>query len=199
MRTALVPSIRIADEKAVTLGNAMLAALTGNSYFPTPPGGLSPVQAALDSFTESLAKAKNGGRNDKAQKRADKKNLISLLRDLCTYINSVAKGDMVLLSTCGCYLSREPQRIVLGTPQLRVERGTTGQLISSTRAVKGAVTYIHRYTADPSAPAWLDITCTKAKCKIDGLTPGVVYSVQLKVIGTNGQVTVSNIVTRMAA
>jgi hypothetical protein len=199
MRTALVPSFRISDDQTLALGNTMLTALTGNSYFPTPSPGLATVQAARNAFSVSLSKAKYGGREDKAQKNADKKALIKLLRNLCNYINSIAQGNLVILSTCGCPLSKEPQPIVLGKPAAKAKNGASGELILFTPAVKGAVAYKHQYTTDTAAGMWPEILSTKAACKITDLQPGQEYSMRIVVIGTNNQVSFSDVVTKMVA
>jgi hypothetical protein len=197
MRTAIVPSLRIADAKALALGNTMLAALTGNTHFPTPSPDLTTVQNAIDTFSASLAKAKYGGRDDKAEKGADKKHLINLLRELCNYINGIAQGNLLILSSCGCPLSKEPQPIILGTPQLKVKLGISGQLVASSKAVKGAVAYKYMYTANAAGGMWSEAMSTKATYKINGLVPGTLYSVQIIVIGTNSQLTSSSVVTQM--
>jgi hypothetical protein len=199
MKKALMPSLQMADQPVLAMGNTVVAALTGNAYFTTPSPTLATVETAIGGYSASLAKAKYGSREDKAQKNADKQTLLGLLRDLGTYVNMIAKGDAVVLSTCGYQLSKDPQPVVLGTPDAKVENGVSGELISSTPAVDGAVSYTHQYTADPVAGSWSEISTSRATCKIDGLEPGKVYSLRIVAIGTNDQVTMSDVVTKMVA
>jgi hypothetical protein len=199
MKKALKPSLQMGDDPALTLGNGVITALTGNTHFTTPLPTLVELQAAVDAYSASLSKAKYGSREDKALKNADKKALIGLLRDECDYINMVAKGDEVALATCGLPLSKEPEPKVLGTPEAKVEQGASGKLILSTPAVSGAVAYKHQYTADEHAATWSEVSTSRANCTIDGLTPGIVYSLRIVAIGTNDQVTISDVVTKMAA
>lgn len=196
-----MPSYKMADQSALTLANEVEAALDGNTNFPTPPITLVTLQGAITAYTASLADSKYGSRDQRAQKDADKKNLISMLRQLCDYVNSVAQGDVTILAGSGYPLSKDRQPRVLGTPELKVENGISGQLIASSPSVKAAVAYKHKYTADAAAatPVWFEILSTKATCKIDGLIPGQAYSVQMEAIGTKNQVTVSSIVTKMVA
>ena len=89
--------------------------------------------------------------------------------------------------------------MVLGTPVAKVVHGkNSGQLILSTSAVKGGIIYIHQYTTDPLAAMWSEITTSRATCKINNLVPGQMYSLRIVAIGTNGQVTISDVVTKMA-
>jgi hypothetical protein len=200
MKKALMPSFYMADQPALALGNQVLTNLTGNSFYPTPRVPLATLQTALNAYTTSLGKAEKGSSVDKAQKNADKATLIGLLRQECDYVNETALGNPVALAGCGYPLSKDPQPSVLGTATPKLEIGdVSGQLISSTPAVDGAVTYKHRITADVSATVWREILTTKATCKIDGLVPGTVYHSQIDAIGTNDQVTTSDVVSRMAA
>jgi hypothetical protein len=199
MKKALKPPKQMADQPALTLANTVYAAIFGNPNFSAPSPALTTLQGAITAYTASLAKAEYGSRDDRAQKNADKQNLLSILRDLCDYVNSVALGDVTILAGCGYRISKDPQPSVLGTPVLKVENGVSGQLIASSPAAAGAVAYKHQYTADAAAPSWSEILSTKAKCKINDLTPGTQYSVRIVAIGTNDQVTFSSVVTKMVA
>lgn len=199
MKKALKPQFDLPDQPTLTLGGTVLTSLTGNNFFTTPVVPLPDLQTALSNYNIALSKAEYGSREDIAQKNAYKQTLIGLLRSECDYVNDIAKGDLVKLSTCGYPLSKDPQPVVLGTPQVKVENGAGGQLISSTPAVNGAVVYKHQYTTDPAAALWPEVTTTRATCKIDGLHPGTIYSFRIVAIGTNEQVTTSNVITKMAA
>lgn len=187
------------DDAVLALGSAVIIALTGNTHIPSPQPGLVQLQAAYDAFNLSNGKAKYGSRNDRAQKNTDKAALITLLREECDYINLLAQGDIVILSTCGFPLSKDRQPKVLGTPEAKVEQAGSGKLVLSTPAVTGAVSYKHQYTSDANAAAWTEISTSRATYTIEGLTPGTVYHLKIVAIGTKDQVTVSDVVTKMAA
>lgn len=199
MKKALKPSIRVADDAALLLANAVIESLKNNTYFPSPTPGLVELQSAIDNYTASLARAKYGSRMDIAEKKADKHTLINMLGDECDYVNITAKGNLLMLSTCGFRISKDRAPKVLGTAIAKVERRENGGVILSTGAVNGAISYRHQYTTDPSAALWSEIVSTRATCKIDDLVPGTVYYFRIVAIGTKNQVTVSNVVNKMAA
>ena len=199
MKIALMPSYNMSDMAALKLGNDVIGGLTGNSYYPTPKVPLATIQTLQNAYTSSLSKADKGSSTDKAQKNADKKALIDALRQECDYVNETAQGDLIALANCGYPLSKDRQPSVLGTPVVTVDNGVSGQLISSTPAANAAVGYRHRSTTDPTQPLWTEIVCSTATCKIDGLIPGTVYHLQIVSFGTKGQVTYSDVVTKMAA
>lgn len=199
MKKALKPSFQMSDLVTLALGNAVLTGLTGNSYYPTPKVTLADLQSAINAYTASLGKADKGSSVDKAEKNADKASLIGLLRQECDYVNDTAQGNAIALAGCGYPLSKDPQPRILGTAIPKLENSVSGQLLSSTPGVNGAITYKHQYTADASLAQWNEITTTRAKCKIDGLAPGTLIYGRIVSIGTNDQVTISNVVTRMVA
>ena len=200
MRKALMPSFEMSDDSALALGNTVVSKLTGNTHIPTPQPALATIEAANDAYKDSAGKAKKGSSEDKAQKNDDKEALLTLLRDYCTYVNMIAKGDEVILASCGLPLSKERQPSVLGVPNAKVEAGeNTGEVILSSPAVDGAVSYKHQYTSDPAVAMWPEISSSTAKQKIENLQPGTVYSFRIVAIGTKGQVTVSETVSKMAA
>lgn len=198
MKKALKPSNEMADDPALALGNTVVTALAGNSHIPTPDPSIATIQTGVDNYTSSLGKAKNGSREDKAQKNADKAVLITLLRNYCDYVNLLAKGDEVILASCGLPLSKDRQPRVLGTPEAKAELGASGQMLLFTPGVSGAVTYKHKYKPDVEGAAWIEIISTKASCLLTGLTPGTVYLMQIEAFGTKNQVTASNIISKMA-
>jgi hypothetical protein len=198
MKKALTPSFELADSPALTLGNEVIVALTGNTHVPTPQPTLVQLQETVNTYTASLAKSKYGSREDRAQKNADKEALITLLRQECDYINQLAKGDIVILSTCGFPVSKDRQPRVLGTPVATVENSGNGKVVLLTPAVTGSVAYKHQHTADVNV-GWSETTTSKAKCTIEDLTPGTMCSFRIIAIGTKGQISISNVVTKMVA
>jgi hypothetical protein len=199
MKKALKPSLDMADQPTLVRGNTVMVYLTGNSFYPIPKVPLATLQAALDTYTASLAKAEKGSNQDKAQKNADKATLLGLLREQCDYVNETAQGNLTALAGCGYDLSKDPQPSILGTADPKLANGVSGQLISSTPAVNGAIAYKHLYTADPSAPLWSEVLSSMANIKIDDLVPGTLIYGRIIAIGTKGQVTISDVVTKMVA
>jgi hypothetical protein len=198
MKKALKPSFEMSDDSALALGNTVVTALTGNTHIPTPQPTLADIEAANDAYKLSLGKAKKGSSEDKAVKNDDKKALLTLLRDYCEFVNLLAKGNEVILASCGLPLSKERAPKVLGTPELKVENGESGELITMTPAVAGAVSYKHKYKK-ASETEWLEISTSTAKRKIGGLVIGTAYNFCIEAIGTKDQSTTSLVVTKVAA
>lgn len=199
MKHAILPNARLSDKAMLALSITVLEALTNNPFFVSPAPSLVTLQAAQNIYITSLAKAASGSSQEKAQKKADKKALLKLLRQLVAYVNQIANGNLTMLHSCGFSISKDRKPIILGTPVAKVVHGNqAGELILSTAALKGAMCYQYQYATDPSAEHWHRITTTRARCKITNLVPGQVYSLRIVAIGTNGQVTISEVITKMA-
>jgi hypothetical protein len=200
MKKALKPSLEITDGDLFILGNNVVGALLDNPYFQNPEPSIATAQAACNTYSGSLALSHTGSMQQRAQKDADKQILLSIMRELSDFVNDEAKGDLVKLATCGFPLSKDRKPVVLGMAEPKVMLcDASGEAMLSTPRVKGAFTYRHQYTKDPSVDVWPEVSSTKCKCKLKNLTPGQVYYFRILVIGTSDQVTVSAVIKRMVA
>jgi hypothetical protein len=175
------------DQDAETI----IASMTGNANFPTPSPTLAVIKAALDAFTVALSDAADGGVEKTAIKNAKRAELVSLLRQLASYVFAAADGDMTKLLSSG-FPSQKTNRSPIGplpapgTPFLS-QGAVTGSLAASTSPVVGSYIYNWR-VALASAPAVYvkQVQTTAASNTFDGLTPGQIYNVQLNAVGTAG-------------
>src|SRR5438874_8135206 len=79
----------------------IIASMTGNANFPTPSPTLTVITTALSAFTVALADAADGGVEKTAIKNAKRAELVSLLRQLSSYVFATADGDMTKLLSSG--------------------------------------------------------------------------------------------------
>jgi hypothetical protein len=123
----------------------IIASMTGNANFPTPSPTLTVITTALSAFTVALADAANGGVEKTEIKNAKRAELVSLLRQLSSYVFATANGDMTKLLSSG-FPAQRTTRSPIGplpaptTPFL--SRGSvTGSLSASTPPINGASIY----------------------------------------------------------
>jgi hypothetical protein len=169
----------------------IIASMTGNANFPTPSPTLAVITTALSAFTIALADAADGGVEKTAIKNAKRAELVSLLRQLSSYVFATAGGDMTKLLSSG-FPAQKTTRSPIGplpapiTPVLS-QGPVTGSLNASTPPVSGAYIYNWR-VALASAPTTYvkQQQTTAASNTFEGLTPGQVYNVELNAVGTAG-------------
>lgn len=192
---------RFSDGTLESKTHSIISSMTANANFPTPVPAIADVQAAATAFSAALVKAGTGNRMDVADKNAKRDTLVGLLRTLSTYVNLVANGDRTQLLSSGFDISKDRQPSVISKPEnLKVENGlSSGELLVTVKAVKGAYAYLHEYTTDASmAPgSWVTTNATTARYLFSNLQPGTLYYCRVGAIGSNNQLLYSDAVSRM--
>ena len=169
----------------------IIASMTGNANFPTPSPTLAVITTALNAFTIALADAADGGVEKTAIKNAKRAELVSLLRQLSSYVFATANGDMTKLLSSG-FPAQKTSRSPIGplpapaTPVLS-QGPVTGSLNALSPPVSGSYIYNWR-VALASAPTTYvkQQQTTAASNTFEGLTPGQTYNVELNAVGTAG-------------
>lgn len=77
------------------------ASLPGNAAFPNPPVTPADLETAGDTFIAKLAAASNGGKLETAEKNAARADLIAVLRQLASYVQTVAGDNLPVLLSSG--------------------------------------------------------------------------------------------------
>ncbi len=169
----------------------IVIALTGNTSFPEPAPTLAVVTAANDAFGKAVAEAAGGGVALTAVKNDRRAALVALVRELASYVQVACKEDLAVLLTSG-FPHQKPERQPIGElpppANLTLKLGTrSGQLVTKAEPVSGASIYNWRLTtsAAPENPVQTRQT-TAARHTFSGLTPGVIYNVEVNAVGAAG-------------
>lgn len=183
---------RYADAVLLVVAQTILAALTGNLYFPTPTPTLAVLQAAVDDYAAALSAAKDRGKNNVAAKNTRRKELIALLQQLGRYCMLTAGTNIDALISSGFELSktRQPMPPIEAPSITKMDNGVnSGDLLIAVDRPKGAKGYIFEYTLDAitDSSVWTSITTTTSKATIAGLEPGKKYWFRVTIIGAKGQ------------
>jgi hypothetical protein len=201
MTKSLTNFASLSDSGLESKTQLILSSLTGNANFPTPTPTLAALQTAFDVFQAALVKAGTGNRVDIAEKNEAREVLVNLLRLLCAYVNLTANGNRAMLLSSGFNISKDREPSIITKPEnLKIENGlSSGELLLSVSAVKGAYAYLHEYTTDATlAPqSWVSSTTTASKALLDNLQPGTLYYCRVGAVGANGQLLYSDAASRM--
>ena len=179
------------DAQLIVDVQSAVTGLTGNASFPTPAPALTVVTTALNAFTVALADAGNGGKELTSIKNAKRAELVSLMRQLGSYVTVTAAGDMTKLLSSG-FPYQKPTRSAIGalpapyTPVLKLGPHT-GELDASVSPIYGAYTYNWRVALSSSPTTYVRaVQTTGGRILFDGLTPGQVYNVEANAVGSSG-------------
>ena len=179
---------------------SIVASMTGNADFPEPwPGNvpsLTQIRTELDAFQTELLATTAGDKTRIVARNAARSTLANDLTQLAFYVQTVAQGDDTKLATSGYPLRKPLTRTqVFELPsapsQLTLGRGVvSGMLVVRAGRVPGAGSYDVQITAgDPTVEAnWAAAGSYKTcrRMELQGLTPGKVYSVRVRALGTAG-------------
>jgi len=175
----------LSDTQLDNFAQGVIAALTGNATYPTPPVTLANLQAALDDYTAKMAAAQNGGVFDTAAKNNSRNMLEGLLRKVAAYVQMMCNEDPALLLSSGFQMqSTNRSSTPLEKPKgLSIKNGVAGQLVARVDAVKNANTYEGRIK--PANGDWLLSIFSGDSRRITflGLTSGTNYTIEVRALG----------------
>lgn len=140
--------------------NHVIAKLTGNALFPTPPVSLAGMQALRDELQAAISAGTDGSSADREHRRSKVREVRDLLRVTADYVRAQCDGDAEKLATSGFPLAKQPER--------QNEVGVPGNLRASSTDVSGQVKLrwskaeaarmfrVERALSDPTlgAPEW---------------------------------------------
>jgi hypothetical protein len=163
----------------------IIKCMTGNTHYATPIPPIPAVSTGLASFTTALAAAAGGGKVLTAAKNEQRENLLAILRQLAAYVQGACGNDLAwLLSSGFSATSNNRSQTPLAQPAiLGITNGTSMALTLNVEPVANAKAYGVRHST--TAGTWLDGgTYTQARrIVVPGLTPGLVYTFQVRAIG----------------
>ncbi len=124
-----------------------------------------------------------------------------MLTQLANYVNATST-DAVVLAQSGFQLNKLPEPMQLEAPTRLVltDGPNSGELTLKFKRPKGAISYLHLYTADPllAPESWVSFAATTTSYTFTGLTKGTIYFVKAISVGSYNQRVASNVVTRVS-
>jgi hypothetical protein len=176
---------RLKDSQIGIVASSVKIGLTDNPFFPNLPVSLADLSAATDDYCSAYATSLGGGRIPTALKNAARSKLISVLRDEAHYVQIIAKNNLpALLSSGFTDIDRNTAQSALAQPYIKtVLNQYSGQLWLRVKRVPNARNYQVRIKVGDGD--WLDagVHPQARKIVLPGLTPGTVYTIQVRALG----------------
>ena len=172
------------DHGLATLAGSVLAGLTGNATFPAPPVTLATLRVVVKDFTDAIAAQTQGGTAATAAKDEARQVLITHLRKLANYVQQTSTTLFDLLSSGFDAVSSNRAQTQLHRPVItRLDNGMSTQLIVRMPPVPNARCYETRLWIVPGQYLPSQLFGSTRDVILAGLTPGQIYSVQVRAIG----------------
>ena len=184
--------------------NAIFSGTMGNPAYPNPPVDAATFKSVIDGYSAALTAALDGSKTAIAEREKQRHELIAILRKLGHYVES-CRPDLPTFLPSGfvpvaTIRATTPQP--LADPDIRViEQGNTGQLLIFVKPLRKALHYEIRYAAagDNGATASTTVVLTSSKepARVNNLTPGAIYTFEVRALGKGGFTDWSRPISRM--
>lgn len=190
----------------VARAQQVVAALTGNTNFPTPHPTLAEVTAAADAL-EAAANTAHAARLEAKRRTAARDikedELTQLITQLGAHVESVAGGDESRIMSAGLEMrsDRTTDSSVPAAPEtLTATTGNhEGEIELSWDTVRGARSYVVERATDPQAGPWTQAGVSpRSSLIIEGLDSGKRYYFRVAAVTLNGQSPWSNQAVKVA-
>ncbi len=188
---------RLTPANLIAKARFIISEMTDNvNYFPSPEPALADVKAAVDTFEEAAQAAENRDRVAIAYRNEIRDGLVSMLRQLGSYVNLQANGNRTIALSSGFNVAKEspsiPPITFVETPVLTAGVNA-GTLEARSKRVLGARTYLYYINDDAQLPIsqWQQFTSTRSRHSFSGLAGGKRHYVKVGVIGSNNQLVFS--------
>ncbi|MBV9009058.1 MAG: hypothetical protein JO354_07825 [Verrucomicrobia bacterium] len=171
--------------------SAIIKGMTNNPVYPNPLPSLVTIDTARAAFVSAITDASFGGVLQTATKNARRAELVSLVRQLASYVAVACGGDLVSLLSSN-FPIHKPTRDPIGRPDRppmpKLSHGDqSGKIKASTKPVRGV--FIYNWTvglASDLGTITQQAQSTGAKISFNGLTPGQIYLVAVNAVGAAG-------------
>jgi hypothetical protein len=197
--------VQLGDGELLSRLNAVHDGMFNNPFYPDPPVDMARFKAAIDAYTAASAATLDGGKSATVERDKRRSDVIIMLRRLGHYVESACNNDMTTFVSSGFVPSstaRTPPQPVAVPLIIRVDQGNTCQLVVQLQAVANVRIYELRYApvshdGTGITSTTMTLPSTKPPTAIGGLTPGVIYTFQVRAFGRLGFSDWSPLVDRM--
>jgi len=183
----------------VLTSNRVVYKLENNPAFPNPPKALAALKEILPVYQSALAHALSRDKEKVAFKNKQKAIVVNLLNELADYVNSICKGNRILLLSSGFIVSEKRTALVPAIGKLEVILGGSGEATTRIKKITGAIAFVHEYTTEEpgSQTTWISRGSSLTHYKFTKLASDKRHWFRVVAIGRGGKVGYSPIVTRV--
>jgi hypothetical protein len=175
----------------------VIAAMTGNAFFPAPVPTLADVSLAVDAL-ELAQQALPGGPDETEIRDLREQELDVMMSNLQVYVENIAQGDpeIVLSADMETRDAQSPIGILLAPETITAKQGAAeGSVKLRWKVVKKSSGYRIEGTTDPAQGWPMVYQSEKASIQVYSLTPGTKYYFRVATLSHAGYEGYSPVVT----
>ena len=168
------------DMKLFSKAGSILEQMSNNAYFPNIEAQLAELGEKIESYKAALSESRLGGRLTTVLKRNSRRDLEVCLQELATYVQLTCKGDAAVIASSGFDMHKKAARVgqLDKVKNVRIKLGSNqGSAWVTCGGVDRALFYVFEYCEAPFTAdcVWIQVTGSKRKMLIEGLTSGKEY------------------------
>jgi|SRR5579875_2975917 len=194
---------KMSDGNLEVITQAIIKAMTDSPFFPGAPQELTDAAAATIAFSKALAISKMGGKNEQADKKVKRKDLIVAFFALFNYVSLTANGNEQVLTASGFDLTKDrmPSPPLGDVRIISVSNSGSNEITVAIKPIPNVRLYEFRFTPDPITEnsEWVRQPTTLSKWTFKNLESGKRYWFMVAAMGVNEQVKESEPFQKMAA
>jgi hypothetical protein len=180
--------VRLAD--ALLIMTNLIAMITGNTNFTTPTPTMIVLQAALEDFVVKVQEAVNGGKIATAPRRASRRTLLALVRQLASYVAFTAGSDIAKMLSSGFDAVKASSATVPVNPpssiQLFQGKDPGTLIVRLIKKGSNGVSFNVQHSESATGP-WIDhLPFTAARTTLTELDSGKMYWVHARANSAGG-------------
>jgi len=176
------------DAKRIELGQHVHDEMTGNAYFVTPNPSLANLQTSIDEYSVAYQNALALGKPLKAILRAKREAFYTMLKAVASYVDSIAQGDAVIITSAGFDTNNAPvSHVMTQVKSVTVLQGLhSGEVLVEWDKVEGARFYLGyiRLAGELNSKWELIIKTCGARGAVNKLLAGGLYEVMIEACGS---------------
>lgn len=141
----------LSNDELIALGWYIIFMMTGNASLPNPDPTLIIFEGFVEVLETKNTAAKEGGRTANAELRAARLDMLNCLKDEALYVEKVAKGDEVILTSSGFNLWKDPRASIRQSFWAKAG-SNSGEVLIGCVAFPKAIAYVWQSFDGAAAP-----------------------------------------------
>lgn len=177
------------DDQLNSFAILVIACLKTNPLFPNLPVTIAAFTALQLAFQDALTASAQGGPMDTAAKNEARSALVSALRQIAAYVQSLGLTNLSdILSSGFDVVNTNTVQTPLTQPLFTLDNSTTTKLAVNLQAVPNAKAY-HVQLETGAGNIWQEsgIFPNTKGIVLNSLTPGTTYNVRIRAVGGSTQ------------
>jgi hypothetical protein len=187
-RSRVILGLAKSSSALVTQATHVVTTMMGNPYFPSPVPNLALVTVAIGALQTAEAATVSRTKGAAAARNQKRKELVTLLEQLGSYIQTVADADEAngpaIIESSGFAVRKTPTRTARVFAAKPGANSGVALLVAASAGHRSA--YDWQYSTDGGKTWVLLPTTLQAKTSVTGLTPGAVVQFKYRAVTRTG-------------